>query len=72
MKRINKLAAAAAFITALVGTSTVATAAVPGNTVLVGDSIVANPTVADHALNKAIRRPIPEWAALPITQLPLR
>lgn len=56
MKRINKLAAAATFITALVGTSTVATAAVPGNTVLVGDSIVANPTFTDHALNKAHKK----------------
>ncbi len=56
MKRINKLAAAATFITALVGTSTVGTAAVPGNTVLVGDSIVANPTFTDHALNKAHKK----------------
>ncbi|MBM0262470.1 hypothetical protein GWO59_006900 [Corynebacterium macginleyi] len=56
VKRFRKLAAATAFITALAGTSTGATAAVPGNTVLVGDSIVANPTVADYVLNKAHKK----------------
>ncbi|MER0085878.1 hypothetical protein [Corynebacterium sp. KPL2805] len=53
MKNFSKLAAIAACTAALVGGSTVATAAVPGNTVLTGDSVVANPNFLDYAQNRA-------------------
>ena len=53
MARHKKLAAVAAAAAALLTANTVAHAAVPGNTVLTGDSVVANPTLVDYARNKA-------------------
>ena len=55
MKFLSKFGALAATTTAALFVSHAATAvaAVPGNTVLVGDSIVANPTVSDYVQNKA-------------------
>ena len=44
----QKLAAVAAAAAALLTANTVAHAAVPGNTVLTGDSIVANPTAVSY------------------------
>ncbi len=53
MAKQRKLIAVAAAAAALLTANTAAHAAVPGNTVLTGDSIVANPTVVDYARNKA-------------------
>lgn len=53
MAKYKRLAAIVAAAAALLTANTAAHAAVPGNTVLTGDSIVANPTVADYARNKA-------------------
>lgn len=53
MKSPTKLAAVAAAAAALIAGNTSALAATPGNTVLTGDSVVANPTVPDYLKNKA-------------------
>lgn len=53
MKSPTKLAAIAAAAAALIAGNTSALAATPGNTVLAGDSVVANPTVPDYWKNKA-------------------
>lgn len=53
MKSPIKLAAVAAATAALIAGHTSALAATPGNTVLTGDSVVANPTVPDYWKNKA-------------------
>ena len=53
MKSPTKLAAVAAAAAALIAGHTSALAATPGNTVLTGDSVVANPTVPDYWKNKA-------------------
>ena len=53
MAKQRKLIAVAAAAAALLTANTAAHAAVPGNTVLTGDSVVANPTLVDYARNKA-------------------
>ena len=53
MKSPTKYTAAILATTALAAGNTTALAATPGNTVLVGDSVVANPTFSDYWKNKA-------------------
>ena len=50
MAKYKRLAAVVAAAAALLASNTAAHAAVPGNTVLTGDSVVANPTLVDLSL----------------------
>lgn len=53
MKKPIKFAALATMATALIAGSAPALATAPGNTVLTGDSVIANPSIPDYLKNKA-------------------